>query len=306
MASTEETPANGKAKAKPATGEKPKCGIVMPIAAMDGYPAQHWIDVKEIISEVAEAADMDANIVSYTDEATVIHKTIIQNLYSNEIVVCDVSGKNPNVMFELGVRLTFDKPTVVIKDDSTNYVFDIGIIEHLTYPRDLHYQTIVGFKEKLRSKILATLDKFEKDAENASFLGHFGVQIVTGLHTQEITPEKFIIESISELTREIRVLKKEVARVPTGSNQNQRNTGGQKLIYFTSEEPDEEKWTNLHDVVENIFSDLESSSWPERGKGAWAIELRFSAAKTLSEARIVEGMLRKSGVDVQLLDIGLS
>jgi hypothetical protein len=34
-------------------------------------------------------------------------------------------------MFELGMRLAFDKPTVIIKDDKTDYMFDTGIIEHV-------------------------------------------------------------------------------------------------------------------------------------------------------------------------------
>jgi hypothetical protein len=33
--------------------------------------------------------------------------------------LCDVSGKNANVMFELGLRLAFDNPTIIIKDDKT-------------------------------------------------------------------------------------------------------------------------------------------------------------------------------------------
>ncbi|WP_353118770.1 hypothetical protein [Myroides odoratus] len=55
----------------------------------------------------------------------------MNNIYNDEIVVCDVSSKNPNVMFELGLRLAFDKPTIIIKDEKTGYSFDTGVIEHL-------------------------------------------------------------------------------------------------------------------------------------------------------------------------------
>lgn len=74
-------------------------------------------------------------------------------MYENPIVVCDVSGKNPNVMFELGIRLAFDKPTIIIKDDKTSYSFDTSPIEHLEYPRDLRYNRIEDFKSKLTDKI---------------------------------------------------------------------------------------------------------------------------------------------------------
>ncbi len=39
-------------------------------------------------------------MVSEADDVGVIQKRIVQNLHTHEIVVCDVSCKNPNVMFE--------------------------------------------------------------------------------------------------------------------------------------------------------------------------------------------------------------
>ena len=66
-------------------------------------------------------------------------------------------------MFELGMRLAFDKPTIIIIDDKTSYSFDTAIIEHLSYPRDLRYGKINEFKIKLKEKIIATIKKSEND-----------------------------------------------------------------------------------------------------------------------------------------------
>src|SRR3954468_16217721 len=110
--------------------EAPKsraCGIVMPVSAIDGCTQEHWADVLGIIRYVVSAIPeprFTANLVSNANAVGVIQKSIVQNLYKSDIVVCDVSGKNPNVMFELGLRLAFDKPTVIIKDDKTDYSFD--------------------------------------------------------------------------------------------------------------------------------------------------------------------------------------
>jgi hypothetical protein len=82
----------------------------MPISAADGCTEAHWSEVLEIITDVAESAGFEANLVSNADDIGIIQKRIIQNLYDNPIVICDVSGKNPNVMFELGIRLAFDNP----------------------------------------------------------------------------------------------------------------------------------------------------------------------------------------------------
>ena len=122
------------------------CGLVMPISAIDGCSADHWSEVKSIVTESIEVISEQkfvVRLVSDADDVGVIQKRIVQNIYSSDVIVCDVSGKNPNVMFELGLRLAFDKPTVIIKDDKTDYAFDTAIIEHLSYPRDLRFAKIV-------------------------------------------------------------------------------------------------------------------------------------------------------------------
>lgn len=177
------------------------CGLVMPISSIDGCNEQHWSDVKEILTETVESAGFKSNLVSYADDVGIIQKRIIQNLYENPIVVCDVSGKNPNVMFELGLRLAFDKPTIIIKDDKTSYSFDTSPIEHLEYPRDLRFTKIVEFKKSLKEKVQATLRKSQDDPNYTTFLKHFGTFTVAKLDTKEVSKEDFIIEELRDLKK---------------------------------------------------------------------------------------------------------
>ncbi len=171
----------------------------MPISALDGCSEQHWADVLEIIQSSIEAAGFKPNLVSNADEVGIIQKRIIQNLYDNPIVVCDVSGKNPNCMFELGLRLAFDKPTIIVKDDKTTYSFDTAPIEHIEYPRDLRYASIVEFKETLAEKILSTHKKASEDASYTTFLKNFGTFTVAKLDTKEVDKEEFILEELRSL-----------------------------------------------------------------------------------------------------------
>lgn len=181
--------------------EQPKkiCGIVMPISLIDGCDEQHWSDVQEILSEAIEAAGFEANLVSNADEVGLIHKRIIQNLYDNPIVVCDVSGKNPNVMFELGIRLAFDKPTIIVKDDKTSYSFDTSSIEHLGYPRDLRFGKIVEFKERLSEKIKKTYEASASDTAYTTFLKHFGEFKVAKIEKKEVSGQEFIIDELKSI-----------------------------------------------------------------------------------------------------------
>lgn len=179
------------------------CGLVMPISSIDGCNEQHWSDVKGILTEAVEDAGFKANLVSYADDVGIIQKRIIQNLYENPIVVCDVSGKNPNVMFELGIRLAFDKPTIIVKDNETSYSFDTSPIEHLEYPRDLRFTKIVEFKGALQEKVQATLKKSKEDKNYTTFLKHFGTFTVAKLDTKEVSKEDFIIEELKELKKAV-------------------------------------------------------------------------------------------------------
>jgi hypothetical protein len=117
------------------TIQKETCGIIMPISGSEQYSSEHWIDVRNILDEVIMDSGFVPNIVSDADEIGIIHNRVVSNIYNNPIIICDVSSKNPNVMFELGLRLAFDKATIIIKDDATNYNFDTAAIEHLTYPK---------------------------------------------------------------------------------------------------------------------------------------------------------------------------
>jgi hypothetical protein len=179
--------------------QKMICGVVMPISSIDGCNESHWADVLEIISEAIDDAGFEANLVSNADDVGIIHKRIIQNLYDNPIVVCDVSGKNPNVMFELGMRLAFDKPTIIIKDDSTSYSFDTSAIEHLEYPRDLRFSKIIDFKEKLSQKICATYEKSVSDPNYTTFLKHFGEFTVAKIDKKEVSGQEYILDELKNL-----------------------------------------------------------------------------------------------------------
>ena len=175
----------------------------MPISAVDGCDEGHWIEVLNILEDAIGASGFSANLVSNADEVGIIHKRIIQNLYDNPIVVCDVSGKNPNVMFELGLRLAFDKPTIIIKDDQTAYSFDTSAIEHLEYPRDLRFSKIVEFKQKLTSKIMATHERAEKDGNYTTFLKHFGEFTVAKIEKKEVSSDQFILEELRNMRHAI-------------------------------------------------------------------------------------------------------
>lgn len=188
------------------------CGLVMPISAIEDCTTEHWLEVKDILIDSLNAVSdfkFKIDLVSNADEIGVIQRRIVQNIYHSDIVICDVSAKNPNVMFELGMRLAFDKPTVIIKDDKTNYSFDTAVIEHITYPRDLRFAAINRFKQLLGQKVKSTYLS-GLDPNNSVFLKNFGTFHVAKINDEIVSPNEAILKSISDLQAEILNLRRNI------------------------------------------------------------------------------------------------
>ncbi len=140
---------------------KKTCGIIM--TDLD-LPADQWKDVKQILEDVAKEAGFEPHLVN--EEFEMIRHEMVQNSRdNNEIIICDVSGRDPNVMFQLGMCLALNKPTIVIKNDKTDYSFVSDGLKYLKYPKDLRFNKIVEFKEKLKEQ-LKDAHKLDQQSDN--------------------------------------------------------------------------------------------------------------------------------------------
>ncbi|MGZ4968748.1 MAG: hypothetical protein ACXV8O_05005 [Methylobacter sp.] len=87
------------------------------------------------------------------------HSTIIQDVFSlifqSYIVVCDFSGKNPNVFYEAGIAHTLGKHVVPITQSEQDIPFDL---QHHRYAKYLNNgEGLVTLKQELYSRFV-TLD----------------------------------------------------------------------------------------------------------------------------------------------------
>jgi hypothetical protein len=219
------------------------CGLIMPISSIDGLGADHWTEVKSIIQDAVDsipAPKFSAKLVSDADDVGVIHKRIVQGVYNSDVVVCDVSARNPNVMFELGMRLAFDKPTVIIKDDKTDYAFDTSIIEHIPYPRDLRFSRIVAFKRQLAEKVLATYRAATDSSGHSTFLKNFGTFKVAELNQTIGSGEQVMMEMLTDIQQEVTRLRRTSMR-PSMRVRNSEEGRARiiaELLKMRSENPD--------------------------------------------------------------------
>ena len=87
-----------------------------------------------------------------------IQINIIRDIIEAPMAICDLSSRNPNVLFELGIRQAFDLPVVLIKEEGTQRIFDINTINTIDYRSDLIYREVMEDRSKISEAIKSTQD----------------------------------------------------------------------------------------------------------------------------------------------------
>lgn len=137
--------------------ETPKCFVIMPIADPEGYDKGHFKKVYEDILKVScEKSGFQAIRADEVQQTNLIHLDILQKLISAPMAICDLSNRNPNVLFELGLRQAFDKPTVLIQEVGTPKIFDIAPLRYTEYRRELKYRDVLEDQDSIAEAIKAT------------------------------------------------------------------------------------------------------------------------------------------------------
>lgn len=137
--------------------EEKDCFVIMPIADQEGYPKGHFGHVYEnIIRPSCEMAGYNPVRADEVKETNLIHLDILKKLIEAPIAICDLSSRNPNVLFELGIRQAFDKPVVLIQEKDTPKIFDIAPLRYLEYSQEMKYHEVLSIQQKLKSSIEAT------------------------------------------------------------------------------------------------------------------------------------------------------
>ena len=133
------------------------CFVIMPITDVDGYDKGHFLRVYEdIIKPAVDNTEFKVTRADEVKETNFIHLDILKKLIDAPIAVCDLSSRNPNVLFELGIRQAFDKPVVLIQEQGTPKIFDIGPLRYLEYSKDMKYHDVLKTQTELAESINAT------------------------------------------------------------------------------------------------------------------------------------------------------
>lgn len=137
--------------------KKEDCFVIMPISDCEGYNQGHFSRVYEdIIKPSVFNADFNPVRGDEVSKTNLIQLDILNKLLEAPIAICDLSSRNPNVLFELGIRQAFDKPVVLIQEKGTPKIFDINPLRYIEYAKEMGYRDVIDAQLKITTSLTET------------------------------------------------------------------------------------------------------------------------------------------------------
>ncbi len=143
--------------------EKQKCFVIMPISDQDGYQSGHF---QKVYDQIFIPAIEEAGYTSYRVDENKISDSIITKIFAAiqdcPMAICDLSSRNPNVLYELGLRQAYDMPVVLVQDEKTNRIFDVSGINTIEYSSSRLYEAVIKARQDITDALIATKEGKEK------------------------------------------------------------------------------------------------------------------------------------------------
>lgn len=159
--------------------QKEQCFIITPIGD-DTDPIRRHIEGIIDAAIIPALGDQYKIVVAHKiSEPGSITKQVIDAVYNSKLVIANLTNRNPNVMYELGLRHATGKPVIMIAERGTSLPSDI-IMERTIF----YYNDALG--------VLELRDALEKAAREINFKKKSGpiIDIVGSISNGTDKPEK--------------------------------------------------------------------------------------------------------------------
>lgn len=147
------------------SNDQRKAFIIMPFVERNDARSPGFF--KEVLRSLLTPAGVAAGFVVETANrqgSDVIQSTIVNDLLEADLVIADLTDHNPNVLFELGVRIAEDKPVVLVKATGTGRIFDVdNMMRVYEYNANLWQSTVEKDLAEITEHIKVAWEKRESD-----------------------------------------------------------------------------------------------------------------------------------------------
>lgn len=105
----------------------PLCFVIMPFGQIGSEKEQHYNIVYEhVIKRAVKQAGFNCLRADEIPNSGPIPERVKEELRNADLVLADLSDRNPNVFYELGFRHALGKPSITISDDVSTLPFNLS------------------------------------------------------------------------------------------------------------------------------------------------------------------------------------
>jgi hypothetical protein len=130
-----------------------------------------------------------------------INRQVLKSIISNELVIANLTGLNPNVMYELAVRHAVRLPVIIMAEDDTKLPFDINDQRTIFYSDTLLGSEIA--KPALRSAIEAVLKSKDEPVDNPIYQVYEEISIIKSTKGKEQSVDEYLLKRFDRLENTI-------------------------------------------------------------------------------------------------------
>jgi hypothetical protein len=126
----------------------------------------------------------------------------LKEIVSADIAICDLSSRNSEVLYQLGIRQGYDLPTVLIKDSRTKRIFDIRGFQDIEYDESLRIDRVNISVDEITEALRNIYES--KDTETNSISALLGLRKAEIKQKVELSTEaNILLEAISGVKDQI-------------------------------------------------------------------------------------------------------
>lgn len=157
------------------TEKQKSCFIITPIGN-DTDPIRRHVDgvIDAAIIPILKEFEYEARIPHRLSMPGSINKQIVQEIHDSDLVIANLTDKNPNVMYELALRHCLGTPAIMIAEKGTELPFDINNQRTIFYVNDA--KGVMVLQEDLRKSIKGITDSEDYKSPIVSVLGEIKME----------------------------------------------------------------------------------------------------------------------------------